>query len=197
MGNRMTAIIFDWHGVLDLTTYRGFSHFLSSVIGRSPEEIHSVVSSAEARYVVGRLVPADFWQFLEHELALTSKQLGAVRGHLLAVRRNEPLWVMLPTLAQRFTLAILSDCPADKLAAIRATIDLSLFRAAHFSCEQGRAKQHDAFFAALLQELSLAPSECLYVDDTEKHIVTASRLGFQTCSFTAPNDLTACLGEQG
>ncbi|MDP3685736.1 MAG: hypothetical protein Q8R32_02800 [bacterium] len=188
-----TAIIFDWHGVLDLATYRGFSHFLSSITGRSPVDIRPVISPVERQYVLGQVSPGDFWAFLERTLALTAVQLGTVREYLLTVRKNEPLWAMLPEFAQRYTLAILSDCPADKLAVIRSTTDLTSFRVAHFSCEQGRSKEDAEFFTALAAALACPPGSCLYVDDAERHVVTAQGLGFRTCSFASPEDLTRSL----
>lgn len=190
----LSGVIFDWHGVLDETTYRGFSNFLGLVTGRPPGEIRAVVSPPERLYVAGRLLsPKAFWAFLQRTLRLDDRQLARARDHLLTVRLHRPLWEKIPSFASRFRLGILSDCPTDKLAMIRAHADLSSFAAVAFSCEQGHGKDNDTFFLDICDRLRCDPSQCLYVDDTDCHVVTAMRLGFHTHLFKTADDLERCI----
>ncbi len=190
----LCGIIFDWHGVLDETTYRGFSNFMGLITGRPPDEIRAVVSPQERLYVAGRLLsPEAFWAFLQRTLQLNNEQLARARDHLLTVRLHQPLWEKIPSLARRFRLGILSDCPADKRAMIRAMMDLSAFAAVAFSCDYGYGKDTDAFFMDLCTRLGCQPAACLYVDDTGGHIATATRLGFRTHLFRSAADFARCL----
>jgi len=172
------AIIFDWHGVLDETTYRGFSKFLSDITGRNANGIRGQVSVCEQQYIKGEIAPDVFWSELKGKLNLSNEQYTQARDHLLTVRLNQESWAQLPELQRRYQLAVLSDCPSDKMAAIRKAASFRYFAATQFSCESGMGKENPAFFRAVCERLGVEAAQCLYVDDTPKHIETASRLGF-------------------
>lgn len=177
------AIIFDWHGVLDKTTYRGFSKFLSGITGKDADWIRDQVSAHEQKYIKGEITPDVFWSELKVKLSLSDAQYGQAREHLLTVRLNQDLWAQLPELQKLYQLAVLSDCPSDKLAVIRKTASFEYFAATQFSCQSGMGKEVPAFFLAVCARLGVQPVQCLYVDDTSKHIETSSKLGFLTYLF--------------
>lgn len=177
------AIIFDWHGVLDESTYRGFSKFLAGVIRMDAAWIRGQVSAYEQQYIKGEIAPEVFWSELQAKLGLDHAQHSQAREHLLTVRLNQDLWKQLPELQAHYRLAVLSDCPSDKLAFIRKTANFEHFAATQFSCESVTGKDDPAFFLAVCKRLGVQPAQCLYVDDTSKHIETAARLGFYTHLF--------------
>lgn len=187
------AIIFDWHGVLDKTTYRGFSKFLSGITGRDADWIREQVSAREQQYIRGEIMPDVFWGELKVKLSLSDAQYGQAREYLLTVRLNQDLWSQLLELQKRYQLAVLSDCPSDKLAVIRKTASFEHFTTTQFSCQSGMGKEVPAFFLAVCARLGVQPAQCLYVDDTSKHIVTASNLGFLTHLFVSVEDFDQCL----
>lgn len=179
------AIIFDWHGVLDATTYRGFSKFLAGVTGKDADWIRGQVSAREQQYIRGEITPDVFWSELKAKLNLSDSQYEQAREHLLTVRLNHDLWAQLPELQKQHQLAILSDCPPDKLAVIRKAASFEYFAATQFSCQSGMGKEVPAFFLAVCARLGIQPAQCLYVDDTSKHIETSSKLGFLTHLFVS------------
>lgn len=188
----LKAIIFDWHGVLDETKFEDLVYKLADLTNSKSEVILDSIKTKAKEYTQGGN-PEDFWAYIKKVLHLDDKKLTEAKEYILQVIQNKSLWKRLPSLKNLYILAILSDCPTDKTEKIRESTNLDYFKKAHFSCELGLTKSNDDFFLNLVQELNLKPEECLYVDDTPKHIDTAKRLGFQVCLFSSTEDLEMCL----
>jgi FMN phosphatase YigB (HAD superfamily) len=186
------AIIFDWHGVLDHTKFSGLIEKLAELAHRDTQDIEK-----EVKLLVGEYdregKPEHFWSQVKSKLNLEANQVQAAQSYILNVEPNTPLWERLPALATKYRLAILSDCPEDKMKVIKQFPGLDMFEQAYFSCERGASKTDDKFFLNLLSDLNLGAADCLYVDDNQKHIETANRLGFKTCLFVTIEDFDRSL----
>lgn len=187
-----TTIILDWHGVLDRVTFEALTKKISQLTKLDALEIRNVLHTQERLYAAGLIEPAEFWQSAQKILSLENADVTKLKKYILSFHLNTDLWSFLTPL-KHTSLAILSDCPQDKLDEIYKHVDLSIFAFTHFSCEKKLVKSDDRFFLNLVQELQVTPKECLYVDDSLKHIETAKRLGFQTCLFTNTIDIKNCL----
>lgn len=183
------VLIFDWHGVLDTTKFELLLHKLSELAGIAASDVKERISPLERSYAKGETPAEDFWNAVQQELGLTPQQLSEAKDSILRVELNQQLWDMLPRLAQTYALAILSDCPFDKIEIIRKVADLSVFSKVYFSAEKQLFKSDDAFFLDLVQDLGVEVEECVYIDDSPKHIETAQRLGFHACLFSDISDL--------
>lgn len=92
----------------------------------------------------------------------------------------KPLWDLLPDLRQRFTLGIVNNGTSltfpwfDARFGIGAGFDLYLA-----SGQAGVAKPEAGIYELACRELGAAPSECLFMDDTEANVEAARRLGMQ------------------
>jgi 2-haloacid dehalogenase len=63
------------------------------------------------------------------------------------------------------------------------------FDAILLSGDVGLVKPDPAIFNLLLNKISLSPSECLLVDDSQANIASAAKLGFSTIHFNTPENL--------
>lgn len=179
------ALIFDWHGVLDHVTFESFIQKSSLPV----QKIKTIIHADERAYSAGTLSPAEFWNIVQKKFPISRPFLTKIRKYVVSFSPNQVLWDALPKLHQQYQLAILSDCPADKLAVIKEKANLSAFSAAYFSCDQHLTKDQDTFFLELTRIIDKKPKECLYIDDSPIHIATANRLGFQTHLFTSAEKL--------
>lgn len=186
------AIIFDWHGVLDETKFESLVYKLAELTNTHSETVLEIIKTEAKEYTRGG-DSEKFWAYVQGALGLSNDKLTEAKEYILEIVQNKSLWDKLPLLRNTYTFAILSDCPTDKTEQIRQTINLSYFSTVHFSCEKGLTKGDDNFFLNIIKELNLKSEECLYVDDTPKHIETAKRLGFQACLFSKTYDLERCL----
>lgn len=141
----------------------------------------------------GKLDPDSFFRCIQDAIGISDNERDELHAAYMPIYLNKELWALLPKFKERYTLAILSNAPADKVAAIRATVDLSIFDHVFFSCEKGKSKMDPSFFLDIARALGEVPAACLYVDDQERHVQTARSLGFQTCLFKKTDDLILCL----
>lgn len=186
------VIIFDWHGVLDQVKFAGLIERFSELTHESIKDIEAKVKFLAQKYERGGN-PEIFWTGIKINLGLNDTDIKVAQDYILQVVPNESLWKQLDSLGSHYRLAILSDCPEDKLQTIKRFSDLKEFECRYFSCEKKTSKSDDTFFTDLLHDLNLSAEECLYVDDNQRHVQTAQRLGFKICLFSKTKDLNDCL----
>ena len=163
------ALVFDWHGVLDMTTFRDMANIL---IEGSYQELNQLGN----QYASGELSHEAFWEVIRSRY----DNADEAKEYILQVQKNEDLWKVIPALAEKYTLAILSDCPSDKADVIRRTEDLSLFQSVIFSYESSLTKKNPEFFETIKNELSLDGEDIIFIDDSETNIGRAQNSGLST-----------------
>lgn len=113
---------------------------------------------------------------------------------------------LLPELKKAgFRLYFLSNFPLDIFDEIKSTYGFfSYFDGGIISAEVKSTKPDPAIYLSLLEKYRLNPAECLFIDDMEENISTATGLGFNCiCSHGAENIgplvsqyLTGCKAEK-
>ncbi len=188
------AIVFDWHGVLDKTSFNKIViDFLVKKTGELRRTLQDDFAPMREAYATDKISADLFWQDVQGNFSLTEHELSHLRNAVITVEKNDELWDMLPSFKKEYKLGILSDAPLEKVTNIRNTMDLTLFDAVYFSSEKGMGKRDDAFFQNLLSELGVQPAEALFVDDTASKVKKAQSLGLQTCLFTKVSDIKNAL----
>ncbi len=71
---------------------------------------------------------------------------------------------------------------------------LQLFDKLYFSSETGLSKPDPAAFRRVLEENNLAPEDCVFFDDTPRHVAAAKALGIEAHVFAGVADVRAKLG---
>ncbi len=106
---------------------------------------------------------------------------------------------LLDSLRQRAVpLYALTNWSRDKFPVARARFDfLAWFDGIVVSGEEGLVKPDPAIFHRLTARHGLKPSTTLFIDDSEKNVVAARDLGFQTHHFRSPESLGAALAGYG
>lgn len=193
------VILFDWHGVLDKRTFAGMLDVLARewyasgrFSGEIPydkyyEEIKRNFFEDGQRYASGQIKPENFWASLEYKGDETS--VYKARNYLLGVERNNGLWDILPRLKKQYRLGVLSDCPEDKATVIRNTVDLSLFDQIYFSSDHSLLKTDFRFFNLPIRDFNVSQAECLFIDDSEKNIAYARKVGLETHLYSSVSSL--------
>jgi putative hydrolase of the HAD superfamily len=91
---------------------------------------------------------------------------------------------------------ILSNMLADMLEKLRAEVNwLPLFDVQVYSCDLGLAKPDEAIYARLIEELGVAPSRTLFVDDIGANVEGARRAGLQAVLFESEPQLRDYLAD--
>jgi HAD superfamily hydrolase (TIGR01509 family) len=182
------AILFDWHGVLDLTTFEEVVVKIAKETAKSIDEVKAVTKKYKKPLIEGRISPDCFWSEIEQAFPIAKEKLEQIRSYSLSIEPNNILMEALPLLKKKYLLAVLSDCPSDKAEVIKGKSDLLNFDWVCFSCDEHLTKEDDAFFLNILKKMNLDPTEILYVDDTLKHVQKAELLGFNVHHFQNTQD---------
>ena len=178
------AIIFDWHGVLDFTTFEDLVALIAKESNKSKDEVKKIFKKVKEPLIRGESDSSLLWSEINKNIDLSEDQLILIKEYRLKIEKNQQLFDFVEKIQGKYKLAILSDCPKEKAERIKNTTNLSMFSSVIFSCEVGKTKSENVFFTDCAEKLDLDTSDILYVDDTEKHIDTTKLLGFQVHHFS-------------
>jgi len=178
------AIIFDWHGVLDEVNLEGALKRASAESKIPLDELKNLLRDINKKYTLGDMEEGPYWKLVADTLKISEMQAKQLQDYINSVIQNKELWDYLPELKKKYKLAILSDCPIEKISSIRKKADLTLFDHVFFSAEVKLDKSMPEFFDLCANTLKLDKQEILFTDDNPKIIDFASTLGFKTHLFT-------------
>jgi len=183
-------IFFDWHGVLEVGSFHAIREHLVSTFS-CKVGLREQIQQRGRAYASGSMTSDQFWS----ELAmLTSVEArDQAKEERFKKQPREELWSLLPSLAKRYDLYILSDCPRDKAEFIEERYDLTSFNDVFWSYKYGTTKRDGKFFTDVLSELGIHTREALIVDDSATKIDIAAELGIAGILFTSITDLSTLL----
>jgi len=165
------AVIFDLYGVLGLNGWQDFKrqHFADR------REVWEHLRSLGQRVDAGKATEAEFVQ----AVAEASGETGAtVRYQFEHTMRNaELLEFIAQELKGKFKLGVLTNASHDVLDGILSPEERALFDAAITSFHVGLTKPDPRMFQLMADELGVRPDECVLVDDQERHLDAATKLG--------------------
>jgi len=72
---------------------------------------------------------------------------------------------------------------------------LSMFDTVIFSCRVGLVKPEPEIYRMCLSYLALKAEDCLFIDDSEKNIAGAQKIGLNTIHYTSFDKFTELLKE--
>ena len=105
---------------------------------------------------------------------------------------------ILKEVAERYPVYGLTNWPAEKFDMNAKGMEfLKIFKGIVVSGIEKEAKPGEKIFKILIDRYNLTPEKTLFIDDVEKNIVTAKRLGFQTIHFESSEKLREELKEKG
>jgi HAD superfamily hydrolase (TIGR01509 family) len=123
-----------------------------------------------------------FRQEARREFRLTDMQFYEILSRIPPkYEAFAPLWELLPELRRRYKLAIVNNGTSltfvwfNARFGIERSFDLYLA-----SGRAGVAKPAAGIYEQACRQLGVAPAGCLFMDDSERNVVGAQRLGMQT-----------------
>jgi 2-haloacid dehalogenase len=96
-----------------------------------------------------------------------------------------------------YMLCALTNWGAEKYALMSERFDfLNWFEETVVSGEEGVLKPDPAIYQILLERIQCEAEQCIFIDDREANVVTASQLGFDAIHFTSADNLVLELKER-
>lgn len=185
------AVIFDYGNVLSQSQPAGDVAALAGILDLPIPRFSEVYWQFRIAYDAGALDPQAYWTAVAE---LASRQLTPAQiGTLVEIDSRSwshpasvvPQWARDLRVAGIRT-ALLSNMPFSVRDYILGCPWLPDFNARVFSCEFGRTKPEPDIYEHCLQQLGVAPTEALFLDDREANIRAAEALDMPAVLFSEP-----------
>jgi FMN phosphatase YigB (HAD superfamily) len=131
---------------------------------------------------------ARFREEIRRDFQLTDAQLQVILARVPPkYEAFAPLWGLLPALRPRFRIAVVNNGTSltfpwfDARFGIARSFDLYLA-----SGQAGVAKPAAGIYELACRKLGVTPGECLFMDDSERNVEGAQRLGMQVLHWPDP-----------
>ena len=196
MATRKTTVLLDFGGVLGLPQDPVRIASMASICGLTREAFLSAYQQDRLELDRGALSPDNYWARLMRMGGVTPTPDLIVRiereDALGWTRINQPMVDWAAELrAAGFRTAILSNMPPDKVTFLRTTEGFSWiddFDVVCFSCDYRMVKPEPEFYRACLSKLSVTPSECVFLDDSEINAEAARSLGIDAVLYRSARE---------
>lgn len=171
------AIIFDCFGVL---TTEGWLPFKQKYFGHDPQLLQQATDLSK-RLNSGNL---SYGEFLDSVADLASVPTADARSALERNVANEELFAYIHTRLQgRYKLSILSNAGGKTLRELFTSEQLQPFEEAELSFETGYVKPDPRAYENAASNLGVAPQQCVFIDDQERHCTAARDLGMKAICY--------------
>ena len=188
------AVIFDLGGVLVRTEFPEVRQRLEERLGCAPGTLDRIVWGGETWELAqsGRISYEEYWRRVGDDLGFSTEEeiKDFRREYFSGDRLDQELVSLIEALRPRYKIGLLSNAP-DRLDTwleeewgIRG-----LFDSIVYSAKVGLVKPDPSIFHLILEQLDVAPSEALFIDDFPCNIETALALGMQALRFTSTKAL--------
>ncbi len=191
----VTAVAFDFGGVLTHSAFAGFSTY-EAELGLPADALVTFFRDDPTMGLLetGQLTSREFMKYVcieaerRHGTRIDMKRLGAAasEGQVL----NPAMLAFVEEVREHATTALLTNNVAE--AAWRATFPFHLFEVVVDSSEAGVRKPEPQIYRVLLDKLDRPASQVAFVDDLAVNVDGAAALGIRPILFTG---LDACRAE--
>lgn len=177
------AIIFDWDGVIttDDTKIASLLNHFGSKYGNA-EKLNKAFSENWGKARINEINSRLFWKNIAKSLDVNEEKL---RNDFISFTKLENgVLKLIKRMRKRYKLGLLSNHVEGWLE-----IDLDkfylneIFDVIVLSYESKVAKPDKKIYSEIIKKLKVKPSECVYVDDLERNLPPAKKLGMKTILF--------------
>jgi HAD superfamily hydrolase (TIGR01509 family) len=176
------AVIFDWGGVMCVDSDFYTARVLAKRYNLDVNKLNDSFEYIESKYT--RLPDNDgFFQEVikENNLQISKEELEILFNQ--TPTRREMLDLVKKLKSDDIITAVLSTQMKVRADYIKANNDLSNFDYLFFSNEMGVKKPDKEAFIPVLEKINHSPEKCIFIDDNQRNLDTAEKLGIKTVLF--------------
>jgi len=195
------AVVFDYGGVLCHPPAASEIDRLAAPFGLPRDKFWRMYGRLRGPYDRGLIDAREYWHNMAQcaGVLLSEAQYSSLQAIDLQMwsAYNDSMLALAAQLRDAgLKTGILSNMLTDMLKKLRAEVDwLPLFDVQVYSCDLGLMKPDEAIYERLIQELGVAPSRTLFVDDILANVEGARRAGMQAVVFESEPQLREYLAE--
>jgi epoxide hydrolase-like predicted phosphatase len=179
------VVIFDYDGVVKES--QRFALDIADLYKISVEEYEKFISQLKPiieKFDKGLVSGKNFWMEFSDAMGRTVPEECEKK----AKKMYKDKFVFFPEViglieklkSEGFRLSILSNMFPYQAEIVKEMNGCSLFDDVFFSCEKGLAKPDLKFYELVIREINVKPQECLFIDDKEKNLLPAEKIGMKT-----------------
>lgn len=185
----MRAILFDFDGVLTVDKY-GSDSILRYLAENTPVSIDVLKREyykINRGLLNGEYTHKDIWEDYCKNIGCDIELQILIDSFI-----NTPLdWDMISLvreLKKKYLIGMITDNKVDRITEILKHHNLTdLFDVVTVSAECKCGKSDRKIFDITLQKLNVEPSDCIFIDNSEKNLIIPSELGIKTILFNDEN----------
>ena len=187
------AVIFDVGGVLKTETGQEILSDISQAFSLPVEKIKPVYKELSDLHAKGKITEKELWlRFSQHfnkQLPLSYKSL-LIEKYISCYSKNPAVLGIVQRLKKnKYKLAILSNTFPSHAEYNKQQGLFKDFDVVVLSCDAGYRKPEKEIYSAALNQLSLEPEECIFIDDKEANAEAARELGMRAIAYQNPEQL--------
>jgi epoxide hydrolase-like predicted phosphatase len=183
------AVYFDNGGVIVRTEFQAPRQHLAERLGMEYEDlVRAVFESETAKQAsVGLITEEEHWAAVMRRLHLPGSQAQAIRDEFFAGDvTDKDLLAYLRGLRKKCKVGLISNAWSGLRPWIVSRKYEDAFDAMTISAEVGMAKPDPRIYQFALEQLGVAASESVFLDDFSENVEGARAVGMQAIHFTRP-----------
>jgi len=195
--DKIEAIVFDFGGVLSTPgKIDFFCKRYATKLNKNPKEFMELIKENWNKAQIDKIKSSLFWTKATEFLEVNP---GKFRQDLLnSFKFQEGVLTIIKILKEKYKLGLLTNQIEDWLEEVIREHKLDgVFDVIVTSYESKIAKPDISIFKETIERLKVKPSECVYIDDLEKNIPSAQKLGMKTILFENNKQLIKDLRKLG
>ncbi|MFH0970587.1 MAG: HAD family phosphatase [Candidatus Diapherotrites archaeon] len=194
---KITAIIFDWGGVLSSkSALRDFLKEYAKQHGVNPIELEEKIMNAFQEAKVGKMTSEDFYGVIAK---MTKTKPADIHDSFQSFfRSNYDSIELARILKKRYKVALLTNNIGIWIeSALHKNKLTDFFDVVISSHSVKMAKPNPEIYHEILRALGVSSAECVFIDDKQKNVDTANSMGMHGITFTSTAQLKRDLEKLG
>lgn len=193
----ITTILFDLGGVLFTNGTKIFVHQLSTAYGIPEEKVKDVLDgNIGSQYREAKITRDEFWRQVKESLNIKEETSVLEKQWIDGYELISGTKQIIEELSKKYKIYYLSDNVKERVNALDKKFDFKkLFLGGIFSHEVGVRKPDLKIYEYALSKSGSQPNETVFIDDKQKMLDPATKIGMRTILFTSPEELKVKLVE--
>ncbi len=178
-------IIFDLGGVLIEYNEPEYYAYLSSKYNLSLRRVQKTFESLSPAFETGKMTLVSFETLAAKELGLKPSQLEWSYAFKRLASKNRHVEALIKRLRKKYKVALLTNNNRSRYEIAAAKFfDPKIFDRTFVSCLMGMRKPSASIYRRVLSEMGVKASETVFVDNMEKNVTGANRVGIRGIMYT-------------
>lgn len=190
------AILFDLGGVLFTNGTRDFSIYLAKKYKLEIDKVNHLLNESDVgnAYREGKISREFFWNSIKKTLNINESIDILEDQWINNYQLIEGTKKIILELSKKYKIYFLSDNVKERVDKINTIHNfITWFESGIFSHEVGVRKPHPKIYELAVKKIKFKPEEIVFIDDKEKNLEPAKKLGMKVIHFVSPEKLHADL----